>query len=59
MCDHVKRIGRQYLETEGIIVLEMDRLIISLAGSASDSCDTELEDDVDSDGQLSGTEDLV
>jgi hypothetical protein len=54
VCDNVKRIEKEYLETKGIIDLEMDRLIISLGGSASDSSDTEVEDDTESDDQLSG-----
>jgi hypothetical protein len=40
VCDHVKRIEKEYLETEGIIEVEVDRLIISLRGSASDSSDS-------------------
>jgi hypothetical protein len=32
VCDHAKRIKRQYLETEGIIDLEADTLTISLGG---------------------------
>jgi hypothetical protein len=50
------------LETEGTVDLEVGRLLISLGGSASDtfdSSDTELEDDVDFDDQLSGNEDLA
>jgi hypothetical protein len=35
MCDHVKRIGKQNFELEGIIDLEVDRVIISLGGNAS------------------------
>jgi hypothetical protein len=37
VCDHVTKIEKEYLETEGIIDLEVDRLIINLGGSASDS----------------------
>jgi hypothetical protein len=46
VCDHVKRIEKEYLETEGIVDVELDRLIISLGGSTSDSSDTEAGDDV-------------
>jgi hypothetical protein len=52
----VKRIEKQYLETESIIDLEVDRLIISLRGSASDSSDSsdmEVEDSIHSDDHLS------
>jgi transposase len=62
VCDHVKRIEKEYLETEEIIDVEVDRLIISLGRSASDSSDssdTEAEDDVVSDDQLSGIEDFA
>jgi hypothetical protein len=62
VCDHVEIIEKEYLETEGIIDVQADRLIISLGGSASDSydsSDTEAEDDVVSDDQLSGIEDLA
>jgi hypothetical protein len=59
VCDHAKRTDKEYLETEGIIDLEVDRLIISLGGSASDSSDMEVEDDAESDDQLSGIEDLA
>jgi hypothetical protein len=62
VCDHVKRIEKEYLEADGIIYIEVDRLIISLGGSASDSSDssdTEAEDNVVSDDQLSGIEDLA
>jgi hypothetical protein len=58
----VKRIEKQYLETEGFMYLEVDRLIIIAGGSASDSSnssDVELEDDVDSVNQLSGIENLA
>jgi hypothetical protein len=60
--DHVKRIEKQNLETEGIIDLEADRLIVSFGGSAGDfshSSDMELEDGIDSDNQLSGIEALA
>jgi hypothetical protein len=59
MCDYVKRIEKEYLETEGIIDLEVERLIFSLGGSASDSPDMEVEDDAESDNQLSGIVDLA
>jgi hypothetical protein len=59
MCDHVKRTDKEYLETEGIIGLQVDRLIVSLGGSASDSSDMEVEDDAESDDQLSRIEDLA
>jgi hypothetical protein len=48
----VKRIAKQYLETEGTIDLEVDRLRISHGGCAtdfSDSSDVELEDSVGAD----------
>jgi hypothetical protein len=35
----MKKTEKRYLEREGIIDLEVDRLIISLVGSASDSPD--------------------
>jgi hypothetical protein len=47
------------LETEGTNDLEVDRLVISLAGSTSDYSDAELEDEVNFDDQLSGIADLV
>jgi hypothetical protein len=62
VCVNVKRTEKEYLETEGIIDEEVDRLIISLGGSASDSSDssdTEAEDDVVSDDQLFEIEDLA
>jgi transposase len=51
VCDNVKRREKEYLETR-----EVDRLTISLGGSASDSSyssDMEVEDDTESDDQLS------
>jgi hypothetical protein len=57
--DHVKRKEKGYLETEGIINLEVDRLITSLGGSVRDFTDTEVEDDARSDDRLSEIEDLV
>jgi hypothetical protein len=50
------------LEPEGTVDLEVDRLIISLGGSASDSSDSsdaEVEDDVESHDKLSETENLA
>jgi hypothetical protein len=43
------------LETDGITDLEVDRLIVNLGGSDSESSvasDMEIEDDLDSYGQL-------
>jgi hypothetical protein len=57
VCEQVKRT-RTFCKKE-IIDLEVCRLIISLEDSASDTSDTEVEDDVESDGQLSAIEDLA
>jgi hypothetical protein len=57
--NHVKRKEKGYLQTEGIINLEVDRLITSLGDSARDFTDTKVDDDTRSDDRLSEIEDLV
>jgi hypothetical protein len=59
LYNHVTRTKKVCLETEGTVNLEVDKLIVSLGGSVSDSCDTEVEDDVRSDDRLSGIENLT
>jgi hypothetical protein len=51
-----------YLETEGILDLGVDRLVISLGvcvSHSSNSSDVDYEGNVESDGQLSRIEDLA
>lgn len=57
VCEHVKKTELDYLEKESIINVEVEKIVISLGGSNSDS-DTSKTDIEDEEEGLSGIEEL-